>query len=261
LDRKLFKGLKRKVTLLTLTTSGRVFTIELSVWKMYLIGLIIVLLVIAYVVWVSVKFSQIVSQRDSIARQYAELQESLAKMKQSIEPLTGYRDTINALIGVGSAPRPGTRDMLSLDSEKGALGDTAAKETAQVDRQKVKVTVEKLSVKWRRIARGRWRLLFSFNLVNSSSGGKRASGYLFVVASISRIGPGSARSYPRAPLDGLVPSRPERGSSFSISRWKPVKGFINLPIGSEPFDELSIYVFGRDGGLIYHSTMGIEPPA
>jgi hypothetical protein len=258
LEKKRHKTAWQRISILMLTTAGRVRTIELTVFRVYLLLAVVVLLTALVFTALFIKVSQISAQREELVQRSLELSESLVEMRDAIEPLGEYQERIRYLVeggGDSTAVSMGGPGIVAMDTL------SAPKPFRQpVIDTPVKVEVAELNMRWRRPERGRWLLSFSFNLVNKSDEGRRASGHLVLMAKSTRLLSMSEGTYPRdVTLDGDFPVDFKQGNPFSIRRLKPIRGTIEIPTGGEPFDQLVIYVFLYDGNLIYQASFPIEP--
>jgi hypothetical protein len=258
LEKKQHKTAWRRVSILTLTTTGRVRTIELTVFRIYLILALAALLIGFVIAVLFVKISEIASQRDDLVERNDSLNRSLSDMRSEIESLDEYQERIRFLIGteVDSAVMAST-EALGVLPEEAASGEEVFRQP--VVQTSTVVGLENLRLRWRRLSRGDLRLSFSFNLANMSEGGGRVSGNVIVVAVSTREGSSTVGAYPSGvTLDGDNPLDYKQGSPYSIRRFKQVKGLIPIPSGEDPFGQLIVYVFLSDGRLIYRAFLPIE---
>ncbi|MEI6126884.1 MAG: hypothetical protein WCQ99_10085 [Pseudomonadota bacterium] len=98
----------------------------------------------------------------------------------------------------------------------------------------------------------------SFKLINRSRSGKKLSGYLYLIALNNDVKPEIYSSWPAGEIISGAPRDYKKGSTFSISYLKQVKGRITQPEIGSKFNRLDVIAYAEDGTVIMKRGFYIE---
>jgi|GEM_PF-3010908 len=102
-------------------------------------------------------------------------------------------------------------------------------------------------------------LKISFKLLNRSSGGRRLSGYIFVLAKNNGLQEPLIGTYPNsATIENDSPTEIKKGAAFSIYQFKTIRGRI---YAKDEIEEVVILVYDQDGQLLFSQDYPVPADA
>ena len=87
---------------------------------------------------------------------------------------------------------------------------------------------------------------------------KKASGYLFVMASNTETVPEIYECYPQTEIVSGLPKDYTKGITYNIRYLKKIKGRINQPDIGPRFNRIDVLAYAEDGALIMKKGFYIE---
>ena len=93
-------------------------------------------------------------------------------------------------------------------------------------------------------------LHFKFLLRNNKIDDVPISGYVFVILKPDYLDSSSWYSYPKAILNGETPQNFKKGESFSVARFKTIRGTFKDILGHNGSNFVSIWIFSNNGKLM-----------
>ncbi len=121
------------------------------------------------------------------------------------------------------------------------------------------VTVQKFSIeKAPEDESGVKKIIVKFNIRNVSKNVGDVSGWLFAAIKPRQGTDQDWLISPKSSIKDGVPVTPEKGLSFSIARFRPVKLMLETEKEIDFFHEAVVFVFDKKGTLITQSVFGID---
>ncbi|UCD81982.1 MAG: hypothetical protein JSW26_11310, partial [Desulfobacterales bacterium] len=104
-------------------------------------------------------------------------------------------------------------------------------------------------------------LRVQFKIKNTSANSQRVSGHTVVVLKGDQISQDRWMTIPSMPLVDGKPTGNQRGHSFGINYFKTMRFSANYPKSPEEYQFATVYVFTRQGELLFEKDYPVRLPA